>query len=126
MLEIPIPTGAQSSSKLSSIIQAQQTEEEYADIRKLRKELKKAQRERDHAAVDGNQASLETHKAAIDRVQAVLERDKFILERDLLWAELEQTRIWKEIGGGPEEFSKAEYLERVRNLNLEDLVACEK
>ena len=108
-------TGAQSSSKASSIIRSQQTEEAYPDIGKLSTELDKAQKERDQAALDRNQAAFERDKAALDRDQAALERDKTVLMRDsgLLKVELEQTQMVQETtANGDQLKSELERLQR--------------
>ena len=89
--EFPLPArppaglAAQSSSRPSSMIRSQQTEEAYPDLSSLKRELERAQRERDNANLDSDGAKLE-------RDQANLERDQVILERDEAWSDLSMLR----------------------------------
>ena len=61
-------TGSQSSGKVLSMIQSQQTEDAYPDLSNLKRELEKVQRE-------GDQTNFDKNKATIDRDQAELEKD---------------------------------------------------
>ena len=89
--EFPLPArppaglAAQSTSRPSSMIRSQQTEEAYPDLSSLKRELERAQRERDKANLDKDGAKLE-------RDQANLERDQAVLERDQAWSDLSMLR----------------------------------
>ena len=68
-------SASQSANRPPSMTQAQQTEETYPDLSKLKRELERAQREK-------NKANLDRDSAKLERNQANLERDREILERD--------------------------------------------
>ena len=76
---------AQSTSRPSSMIPSQQTEEAYPHLSSLKRELERAQREKDKANLDRDGAKLE-------RDQANLEKDQAILERDQAWSDLNMIR----------------------------------
>ena len=71
--EFPLPTRpsarstGQSSSKVPSMMRAQQTTEAYPDLGVLKKELEKTQRERNKANLDRDQAKLDREKAQLER-----------------------------------------------------------
>ena len=85
--EFPLPArppaglAAQSTSRPSSMIRSQQTEEAYPDLSSLKRELERAQRVTEKANLDRDGAKLE-------RDQANLERDQAVLERDQAWNDL--------------------------------------
>ena len=81
----PAGLAVQSTSRPSSMIRSQQTEEAYPDLGSLKRELERAQREKDKANLDRDGAKLE-------RDQANLERDQAILERDQAWRDLNMIR----------------------------------
>ena len=98
-------TGAQSTSKPASIIRAQQTEEAYPDVNKLRRELEKIQKEWDQAILERTKP-LWTGTKPFDR-------DNAICERNMLKAELEQTRKLQETTASREQpNSELESLQR--------------
>ena len=72
----PAGLAAQSTSRPSSMIRSQQTEEAYPDLSSLKRELERAQMERDKANLDRDSAKLERDQANLGREQAVLERDQ--------------------------------------------------
>ena len=80
--EFPLPARppaglvAQSTSRPSSMIRSQQTEEAYPDLSSLKRKLERAHRERDKANLDRDGAKLERDQANLERDQAVLERDQ--------------------------------------------------
>ena len=89
--EFPLPArppaglAAQSTSRPSSMIRSQRTEEAYPDLSSLKRELERAQREKDKANLDRDSAKFE-------RDQANLERDQAIRERDQAWRDLNKIR----------------------------------
>ena len=94
--EFPLPTRpsarstGQSSSKVPSMMRAQQTTEAYPDLGVLKKELEKTQRERNKANLDRDQAKLDQEKAQLERDQAVNERDQTLRLLEMLRAEHQQ------------------------------------
>ena len=81
----PAGFAAQSTSRPSSMIRSQQTEEAYPDLSSLKRELERAQRENDKANLDRDGAKL-------DRDQANLKTDQAIFERDQAWRYLNMIR----------------------------------
>ena len=94
--EFPLPTRpsarstGQSSSKVPSMMRAQQTTEAYPDLGVLKKELEKTQRERNKAKLDRDQAKLDREKAQLERDQAVNERDQTLRLLEMVRAEHQQ------------------------------------
>ena len=80
--EFPLPTrpssksAGQSTSKPPSMTREQQTEEEYAELSNLKRELERAQWEKNKANLDRDQAKLERNRANLERDQAIIERDQ--------------------------------------------------
>ena len=90
----PAGLAAQSTSRWSSMIRSQQTEEAYPDLSSLKRELEMAQRERDKAILDRDSANLERGQANLGREQAVLERDQAWSDLSMLRAEyLQEQRV---------------------------------
>ena len=88
----PAAFAAQSTSRPSSMVRSQQTEEAYPDLSSLKRELERAQREREKVNIDRDGAKLERNQANLERDQAILERDQAILERDQAWRDLNMIR----------------------------------
>ena len=94
--EFPLPTRpsarstGQSSSKVPSMMRAQQTTKAYPDLGVLKKEIEKTQRERNKANLDRDQAKLDREKAQLVRDQAVNERDQTLRLLEMLRAEHQQ------------------------------------
>ena len=105
-------TGTQSTSKKSSMIRSQQTEESDPDLSSIKRELKRAQGERDKANLDRDQAILE-------RDQAILKQDNAIIDRDLLRAQREQEqRLQESVANCDQIKSEIERLQRRQQATL--------
>ena len=98
--EFPLPirpsvrSTGQSTSKIPSMSQAQQTGEAYPDLSIMKRELERTQRERNKANLDRDQAKLERDQAKLERDQAVVEKDQARRELDMLRAEhLQEQRV---------------------------------
>ena len=121
--EFPLPirpsarSTGQSTSKMPSMTQAQQTGEAYPDLSTMKRELERTQRERNKANLDRDQAKLERDQAKLERDQAVVEKDQARRELDILKAEhLEEQRV-REIAANCEQL-KSE-LERIQQRQRE-------
>ena len=96
--EFPLPikplagTGTHFTSKASSMIRSQQTEESYPDLSNLKRELERSKKEQDKANLDRDQAILDRGQVKPERDQTILERDQAILYRDVLRVERPQNR----------------------------------
>ena len=86
----PARSAGQSTSKPPSMMRAQQQEETYLDLSKLKRELERAQREKNKANLDRESAKLESDQANLERDQAILERDQARRDLDMLKAEYQQ------------------------------------
>ena len=100
--EFPLPTrpsarsAGQSTSKPTSMMRAQQTEETYPDLSNLRRELERAQREKNKANLDRDSAKLERDQVNLERDQAILQRDQARCDLDMLKAEYQQEQRVRE------------------------------
>ena len=100
--EFPLPTrpparsAGQSTSKPSSMIRSQQTEEEYPDLSNLKRELYRAKRERDKANLDRDGAKLAWDQANLERDRAVLGRDQARRDLSMMRAEYQQEQKVRE------------------------------
>ena len=100
--EFPLPTrpsarsAGQSTSKPTSMMRAQQSEETYPDLDNLKRELERAQREKNKASLDRDSAKLERDEANLERDQAILERDEARRDLDMLKAEYQQEQRMRE------------------------------
>ena len=86
----PAGLAAQSTSRPSSMIPSQQTEEAYPDLSSLKRELERAQREKDKANLDRDGTKLERDHANLEKVQAILERDQAWCDLNMIRAEYQQ------------------------------------
>ena len=81
---------AQSTRRPSSMIRSQQTEEAYADLSNLKREMERAQRERDKVNLDQDGAKLKRDQANLERDQAILESDQARRDLNMIRAEYQQ------------------------------------
>ena len=100
--EFPLPTrpparsAGKSTSKLPSMMRAQQTEETYPDLSNLKRELERTQREKNKANLDRDIAKPERDQANLERDQAILERDQARRDLDMLKAEYQHEQKVRE------------------------------
>ena len=100
--EFPLPArppagfAAQSTSRPSSMIRSQQTDEAYPDLSNLKKELERAQKERDKSNLDRDDAKLERDQANLERDHAILERDHARRDLNMIRAEYQQEQKVRE------------------------------
>ena len=121
--EFPLPvrpsarSASQSASRPPSMTRAQQTEETYPDLSKLKRELERAQREKNKANLDRDSAKLERNQANLERDQATLERDQARRDIEMLRPEHQQEQRVRENAANCEQL-KSE-LERIQRRHRE-------
>ena len=89
-------SAVQFTSKPPSMMRAQQTEETYPDLSKLKRELERAQREKNKANLIRDSAKLERDQANLERDQAIFESDQARRDLDMMKAEYQQEQRVRE------------------------------
>ena len=92
----PAGFAAQSTSRPSSMIRSQQTEEAYPNLSNLKRELERAQSERDKMNLDRDGAKFMRYQVNLERDQAILERVQARRHLNMIRAEYQQEQKVRE------------------------------